>query len=78
MGLYIRFPGQVLLPSPSRCSACTSVSEGVFLMDLWREVYSTSTYSSAILFSLSVQLLCRVLNNTVTYLSGEHSTAFVI
>ena len=35
----------------SWCSACTSVSEGVFLMYLWREMYSTSTYSSAILFS---------------------------
>ena len=43
--------GQVLLSSPSWCSACTSVSEGVFLMYLWREMYSTSTYSSAILFS---------------------------
>ena len=32
-------------------SACTSVSKGVFLMYLCREVYSTSTHSSAILFS---------------------------
>ena len=30
-------------------SASTSVSEGVFLMYLWREMYSTFTYSSAIL-----------------------------
>ena len=37
--------------SPCWCSACTSVSEGVFLMYLWREMYSTSTYSSAILSS---------------------------
>ena len=29
---------------------CTSVSEGVFLMFPWREMYSTSTYSSIILF----------------------------
>ena len=29
-------------------SACTSVFEGVFLMYLWREMYSMSTYSSAI------------------------------
>ena len=43
--------GQVLLSTLSWCSACTSVSEGVFLMYLWREMYSTSTYSSAILFS---------------------------
>ena len=37
--------------SPCWCSACTSVSEGVFLKYLWREMYSTSTYFSAILFS---------------------------
>ena len=49
---YIFFStGQVLLSTLSWCSACTSVSEGVFLMYLWREMYSTSTYSSAILFS---------------------------
>ena len=47
---YIFFStGQVLLSALSWCSACTSVS-GVFLMYLWREMYSTSTYSSAILF----------------------------
>ena len=39
--------GHVLL-SLSWCSACTSVSEGVFLIYLWREMYSRSTYSSAI------------------------------
>ena len=43
--------GQVLLSTLSWCSACTSVSESVFLMYLWREMYSMSTYSSAILFS---------------------------
>ena len=32
-------------------SACTSVSEGVFLMYPWREKYYTSIYSSSILFS---------------------------
>ena len=48
---YIFFStGQVLLSALSWCSACTSVSEGVFLMYPWREMYSTSTYSSAILF----------------------------
>ena len=47
----IFFPsGQVLLSALSWCFACTSVSEVVFLMYLWREMYSTSTYSSAILF----------------------------
>ena len=35
--------GQVLLSSLSWCSACTSVSKGVFLMYPWREMYSTST-----------------------------------
>ena len=50
---YVLFStGQVLLSALSCCSACTSVSEGVFLMYLWREMYSTSTYSSTILFSL--------------------------
>ena len=43
--------GHVLLSALSWCSACTSVSEGVFLMYPWREKYSMSTYSSAILFS---------------------------
>ena len=50
---YIFFPtGQVFLSALSWCSACTSVPEGVVLIYLWREMYSTSTYSSAILFSL--------------------------
>ena len=50
--VYIFFSaGQVLLSALS-CSACTSVSEGVFLMYPWREMYSTSTYSSTILFLL--------------------------
>ena len=49
---YIFFStGQVLLSRRSWCSACTSVSEGVFLMHPWREMYSMSTYSPAILFS---------------------------
>ena len=49
---YIFFSaGQVLLSTLSWWSACTSVYEGVFLMYPWREMYSTSTYSSAILQS---------------------------
>ena len=44
--------GQVLLSTLSWCSICTIVSAGVFLMYLWREMYSMSTYSSAILFSI--------------------------
>ena len=43
--------GQVLLATPSWCSACTSVSEGAFLMGLWRERHSTSTCSSVLLLS---------------------------
>ena len=51
---YIFFStGQVLLSTLSWCSACTSVSEGVFLIYPWREMYSMSTYSSTILFSLT-------------------------
>ena len=47
------FPtGQVLLSALSWCSECTSVSEGVFLMYPWREIYSMYTYSSTILFPL--------------------------
>ena len=42
---------QVLLSTLSWCSVCTSVSEVIFLVSLWKEMYSTSTYSSAILFS---------------------------
>ena len=50
---YIFFStSQVLLPVFSWCSAFTSVSEGVFLMYQWKEMYSMSTYSSAILFYL--------------------------
>ena len=42
---------QVLLSALSWCSACTTVSEGIFLMYPWREMCSMPTYSSAILFS---------------------------
>ena len=49
--------GQVLLSALSWCSAYTSVSEGVFLVYLWREMYSPSTYSSTILLSPFLLLL---------------------
>ena len=50
--VYIFFSaGQVLLSALSWCWACTFVSEGIFLMYTWREMYYTSTYSSIILFS---------------------------
>ena len=61
--------GQVLLCTLSWCSACTSVSEGVFLMYPWREMYSTSTYSSAILFS-SQLIFCKHLSYSY-YLTTE-------
>ena len=51
MILYFFSSDQVLLSTLNCCSACSSVSEGVFLVYLWREMYSTSSYSSAILFS---------------------------
>ena len=54
---YIFFStGQVLLSALSWCSAYTSVSEGVFLMYLQREMYSTSIYTSTILFSCSCHI----------------------
>ena len=57
---YIFFStGQVLLSTLSWCSACISVSEGVSLMYLWREMYSMSTYSSAILFPQYLSFLTR-------------------
>ena len=50
--VYIFFSsGQGLLSTLNWSSACTSVSEGVFLMNLWREMCSMSTHSSAVLFS---------------------------
>ena len=56
---------QVLLSTLSWHSACTSVSDGVFLMYPWREMYSTSTYSSTILFFylLVLSKLC-ILNDS--------------
>ena len=51
--VYVFFSGnQVLMPTLRWCSAISSVSESVFMMYPWREMYSRSTYSSAILFSL--------------------------
>ena len=47
---YIFFSsGQVLLSALSRYSACTSESEGVFLVYPWRAMYLKSTYSSTTL-----------------------------
>ena len=48
----IFFPSGQVLSALSWCSASTSVSDSVFLMYLWKEMYSISTYSSAILFPI--------------------------
>ena len=57
--LYIFFTtGQGLLSALSWGSACPSVSEVIFLMYPWREMYSTSTYSSAILFFTLFLMFC--------------------
>ena len=46
---YIFFStSQVLLSILRWCTACISVSEGIFLMYPWREMYSMSTCSSTI------------------------------
>ena len=56
---YVFFSaGQLLSSALSWCSACISVSEGVFLMYHWREMHSMSTYSSSILFCCHVILIC--------------------
>ena len=52
MVLYILFSWSGPPVCLSWSSACTSVSEDVFLMYLWREMYSTPIYSFTILFSL--------------------------
>ena len=55
---HIFFPtDQVLLSALSWCSACTSGSQGVFLLYPWWDMYSISTYSSTILFSRSFLFL---------------------
>ena len=46
--LYILSDDRVLLPALSWCCGISTVSEGVFLMYLWREIYSMLTYSSSI------------------------------
>ena len=51
--VYVFFSaGQVLLSILSWCSACISVSGGVFLIYPWREIDSMSTYFFTILFFL--------------------------
>ena len=66
---------QVLMSTLSRCSACTSVSEGVFLMYPWREMFSTTTYSSAILFCLN--LLLNVFSDRIRCLKAGWKYVFI-
>ena len=65
--------GQVCLSALSWWTASTSVSEGVFLMCPRREMYSTCTYHSAILFTSTFRLLEIRLLWTFTCVSlGKH------
>ena len=65
-------PGHILLSVLNWCSACTSVSEGIFLMYPWREMYSTFTYFSAILFT-EADFLLSELQGTLKSLLQYHS-----
>ena len=68
--VYIFFSaGQVLLSALSLCSAFTSVSEGVFLMYPWKEIYSMSTYSSATLFSVLFFMVSFAVQNLYVWLA---------
>ena len=65
---YIFFStGQIVLSTLSRCSACTSVSQGVFLMYPWRGTYSTSTYYPAILFSPPLKYILKLLPYNIKF-----------
>ena len=65
------FTGQALLSAFSWCSACSSMSEDVFLMHLWREMYSTSTtpppscsprsYCVFLIISILMDVKCNVI-----------------
>ena len=51
---YVFFStGQVLLSTLSWCSACTSVSEGILLLYLWRDVLHIHLSSAILLSPLS-------------------------
>ena len=73
MVLRILSTGQVLLYTLSWCSACSSVSEGVFLKYLWREMYSMSTYSSAIQFFLLFFIELWLTYNVTLVLGVQHN-----
>ena len=64
---------QILLSTLSWYSACTSLSEGVFLMYPWREMYSMSTYFSAIFFSPKEPLDESERGEWKSWLKAQHS-----
>ena len=70
---------QILLSALSWCSACISVSKGIFLMYPWRKMYTMSTYSSAILFSHNLFLIVLVLDiiTNFIFLNFSHSNRWV-
>ena len=58
--LFAPTTGQVLLSTLSWCSACTSVSEGVLVIYMWREMYSTSTSPPPCCSLLSQDILSNI------------------
>ena len=70
--------GQVLLSALSWCSECTSMSEDVFLMNPWREMYSMSTYFSTILFSSMLFLIGKYEQSHQLPLQIMHSTSYLL
>ena len=73
--------GQRLLPALRLCSVVPSASENVFLMDPWRETYSTSTSTVLSLvsgcvftFSFSLILLCIIKKS---FISGMLISPFI-
>ena len=69
--------GQVLLSALSWCSACTSVSEGVFLMYPWREMYSMSTKIFIFLFLTYFSLYNRFQVDSTTSLKLTQMHSFI-
>ena len=73
---YIFFSGgQVLLLALSWCSVRSSVCEGIFLMNPWREKYSLSTYASTILDLLNIPIFS-FLRNLCTLLQSLYQFTF--
>ena len=75
--VYIFFSaGQVFLCTLSWCSACTSASEGVFLMYPWRVMYSTSNYSSTILFLVLIFISYVFILSYILLIKSRTSSVF--